>query len=202
MKKTYVWRGLCTLLVLVLSLTLFGRSLAFAREGDVNLFLGTLPPAVQVTDDTNYYASDYASMDEMRTALEDHIIQTQVEGSVLLRNENDALPLAPNASVTLFGFAAATPVYHGGSGGPPNDGINLYDAMKEAGFQVNETVYNAIVAANGSRTKTGLIGEIPASAYAGTESSYATSYNDAAIYVMSRFGGEEGDLNHGLQGDR
>ena len=93
MKKTYVWRGLCTLLVLVLSLTLFGRSLAFTREGDVNLFLGTLPPAVQVTDDTNYYASDYASMDEMRTALEDHIIQTQVEGSVLLRNENDAVRL-------------------------------------------------------------------------------------------------------------
>lgn len=101
MKKTYIWRGLCTLLVLVLSLTIFAQSLAFTREGDVNLFLGTLPPAVQVTDDTNYYASDYASMDEMRTALEDHIIQTQVEGSVLLRNENDALPLAPNASVTL-----------------------------------------------------------------------------------------------------
>ena len=62
-------------------------------------------------------------------------------------------------------------------------------------------MYNAIVAANGARTKTGLIGEISASAYAGTESSYASGYNDAAIYVMSRFGGEEGDLNHGLQGD-
>ena len=44
MKKTYVWRGLCTLLVLVLSLTIFAQSLAFTREGDVNLFLGTLPP--------------------------------------------------------------------------------------------------------------------------------------------------------------
>ena len=201
MKKTYIWRGLCTLLVLVFSLTMFGQSLAFTREGDVNLFLGTLPPAVQVTGDTNYYPSSYASMDEMRAALKDHLIESQEEGSVLLRNENGALPLAPNASVTLFGFAAATPVYHGGSGGPPNEGINLYDAMKEEGFQVNETVYNAIVAANGARTKTGLIGEIPASAYAGTEGSYASGYNDAAIYVMSRFGGEEGDLNHGLQGD-
>ena len=45
MKKTYIWRGLCTLLVLVFSLTMFGQSLAFTREGDVNLFLGTLPPA-------------------------------------------------------------------------------------------------------------------------------------------------------------
>ena len=180
MKKTYIWRGLCTLLVLVFSLTMFGQSLAFTREGDVNLFLGTLPPAVQVTGDTNYYPSSYASMDEMRAALKDHLIESQEEGSVLLRNENGALPLAPNASVTLFGFAAATPVYHGGSGGPPNEGINLYDAMKEEGFQVNETVYNAIVAANGARTKTGLIGEIPASAYAGTEGSYASGYNDAA----------------------
>ena len=64
MKKTYIWRGLCTLLVLVFSLTMFGQSLAFTREGDVNLFLGTLPPAVQVTGDTNYYPSSYASMDE------------------------------------------------------------------------------------------------------------------------------------------
>ena len=119
MKKVYLWRGLCTLLVLIFSLTMFGQSLAFTREGDVNLFLGTLPPAVQVTDDTNYYPSDYSSMEEMRAALKEHIIRTQEEGSVLLRNENDALPLSPSASVTLFGFAAATPVYHGGSGGPP-----------------------------------------------------------------------------------
>lgn len=201
MNKKNLWRGLCTLLVLVFSVTMFGQSLAFTREGDVNLFLGTLPPAVQATGDTNYHPSNYASMDEMRAALKDYLIESQVEGSVLLRNENNALPLAANASVTLFGFAAATPVYHGGSGGPPATGVNLYDAMKEAGFKVNETVYNAIVAAGGSRDKRGNIGEIPASAYAGTESSYASAYNDAAIYVVSRFGGEEGDLNHGLQGD-
>lgn len=201
MRKSNLWRGMSALLALLLCLTTFGTSLAFTREGDVNLFLGTLPPAVEVTDDTNYYKSDYATMDEMRQAQKAYLVESQEEGSVLLRNENNALPLSGSASVTLFGFAAATPVYHGGSGGPANIGINLYDALKEAGVKVNETVYNAIVAANGNRTKTGLIGEIPVSAYAGTESSYASDYNNAAIYVMSRFGGEEGELNHGLQGD-
>jgi len=201
MRKSNLWRGMSALLALLLCLTTFGTSLAFTREGDVNLFLGTLPPAVEVTDDTNYYKSDYATMDEMRQAQKAYLVESQEEGSVLLRNENNALPLSGSASVTLFGFAAATPVYHGGSGGPSNTGINLYDALKEAGVKVNETVYNAIVAANGNRTKTGLIGEIPVSAYAGTESSYASDYNNAAIYVMSRFGGEEGELNHGLQGD-
>ena len=200
MKKSNLWRGLAAAMSLLLCLTSFGTSLAFTREGDVNLFLGTLPPAISATDDTTYYKSDYASMEEMRSAQKAYLIESQEEGSVLLRNVNNALPLPETASVTLFGYAAATPVYHGGSGGPPNTGINLYDALKEAGVKVNETVYNAIVNTPSQRTKTGLIGELPASAYAGTESSFA-DYGDAAIYVMSRYGGEEGDLNHGLQGD-
>jgi len=200
MKNSNLWRGLAAMLALLLCLTSFGTSLAFHREGDVNLFLGTMPPALSVTDDTNYFKSDFESKDEMRAALKEYLIQSQEEGSVLLRNEGNALPLAADASVTLFGFAAATPVYHGGSGGPPNTGINLYDALKEAGVRVNETVYNAIKNTPSERTKTGLIGEIPASSYAGTESSFA-EYGDAAIYVMSRYGGEEGDLNHGLQGE-
>ena len=200
MKKSNLWRGIASFLAVLLCLTGFGTNLAFHREGDVNLFLGTLPPAVAVTDDTNYYKSDYATKDEMRQALKEYIIEAQEEGSVLLRNENNALPLSGTASVTLFGFAAATPVYHGGSGGPANTGINLYDALKESGVKVNDTVYSAIVAANGNRTKTGLIGEIPASAYAGTENTFG-DFGDAAIYVMSRYGGEEGELNHGLQGE-
>ena len=200
MKKTNLWRGLACLLIVIFCLTSFGTALAYTREGDVNLFLGTLPPTQTVTDDTNYYPSSYGTMEEMRAALKQHVISTSEEGSVLLRNENSALPIDTSASVTLFGYAAASPVYHGGSGGPSNTGINLYDALKEAGVKVNDTVYNAIVNTPSSRTKTGLIGEIPVSAYAGTESSFA-SYSDAAIYVMSRFGGEEGDLNHGLQGD-
>ena len=201
MRNSNFWRGMTAALALLLCLTSFGTSLAFSREGDVNLFLGTIPPAMSVTDDTNYYPSAYQTKEEMRQALEAYLIQSQEEGSVLLRNENNALPLSGTASVTLFGYAAATPVYHGGSGGPANTGINLYDALKQAGVKVNETVYNAIVNTPSNRTKTGLIGEIPASAYAGTESSYASDFNDAAIYVMSRFGGEEGDLNHGLQGE-
>ena len=144
MKKSNFWRGMTATLALLLCLTTFGTNLAFTREGDVNLFLGTLPPAVAVSDDTNYYPSSYATMDEMREAQKQYLIQSQEEGSVLLRNENVALPLSEGASVTLFGYAAATPVYHGGSGGPPNTGINLYDALKEEGIRVNKTVYSAI----------------------------------------------------------
>ena len=64
MKKSNIWRGLTALLSLVLCLTSFGTALAFTREGDVNLFLGTLPPAQSVTDDTNYYPSAYSTKEE------------------------------------------------------------------------------------------------------------------------------------------
>ena len=80
MGKSNLWRGMTALLALIVCLTSFGTSLAFTREGDVNLFLGTLPPAVAVTDDTNYYKSSYASMDEMRQAQQDYLIESQIEG--------------------------------------------------------------------------------------------------------------------------
>ena len=140
MKKSNLWRGLTVFFATVLCLTSFGAGLAFHREGDVNLFLGTLPPVQAATDDTTYFPSAYASMNEMREALKNYLIEDEAEGSVLLRNENNALPLSPSASVTLFGFAAATPVYHGGSGGPANAGINLYDGLNQEGVSVNETV--------------------------------------------------------------
>ena len=76
MKNSNLWRGIAALLAVLLCLTAFGTNLAFHREGDVNLFLGTLPPAVSVTDDTNYYKSDYASKEEMRAALKAYLIQS------------------------------------------------------------------------------------------------------------------------------
>ena len=79
MKKTNFWRGMTALFTLLFTLTMFGQSLAFHREGDVNLFLGTLPPAMEVSDDTNYYPSSYASKDEMRDALRAHLIEAQEE---------------------------------------------------------------------------------------------------------------------------
>ncbi len=206
MKKHRLWGGLTSVLVLVFALVVFLGNLAFVRAGDVNLFLGIVPPTADITEDTNYYPSDYKNKDEMRAALKEHIIETQVQGSVLLKNDANALPLSSGASVTLFGSAASNPVYHGGSGGPANTGTNPYDALKAQGFNINDDVYTAVKEANAKLTsekknynKNGLIGDVPVTAYDSVKSTFA-KYSDAAIYVMRRFGGEEGELNHGLDG--
>lgn len=109
MKRSNIWRGMTALLAVILCLTAFGTGLAFERRGDVNNFLGTLPPKQAVTADTDYCPSRFASK-EMEAALTDYMVESQIEGSVLLRSENDALPLSASARVTLFGFAAATPL--------------------------------------------------------------------------------------------
>ena len=199
MKNYKKWRGMTSLLILVLCLCIFLTNLAFTRAGDVNLFLGTLAPSVEVNEDTNYYPSDFENKEQMRAGLKQHIIDAQIEGSVLLKNDENALPLQQK-SVTLFGGGAVNSIYHGGSGGPANTGINLYDALKTEGFEVNDTMYNMMKNANTSYSKKGNLGEIPVSSYQNLESSYASKYNDAAIVVLRRYGGEEGELNHGLDG--
>ena len=199
MKNYKKWRGMTSLLILVLCLCIFLTNLAFTRAGDVNLFLGTLAPSVEVDEDTNYYPSDFENKEQMRAGLKQHIIDAQIEGSVLLKNDENALPLQKK-SVTLFGGGAVNSIYHGGSGGPANTGINLYDALKTEGFEVNDTMYNMMKNANTSYSKKGNLGEIPVSSYQNLESSYASKYNDAAIVVLRRYGGEEGELNHGLDG--
>ncbi len=199
MKKSNIWRGLTSAFIFTFALSTLLTDLAFTRAGDVNLYLGTLPPVTEVTADTNYYPSDFESKDAMKAALKEHIIDMQTEGSVLLRNENNALPMKGTESVTIFGSGAVTTVYHGGSGGPMNNGVNLYDALKTEGFKINDSVYGAIKAGDTAFSKNGDIGEVPVSTYDSVKGSFA-SYSDAAIIVLRRYGGEEGELNHGLDG--
>ena len=197
MKNYKLWRGLTAAFLLIFCLVIFFSNLAFVRVGDVNRVLGVEPPTVEITDDTNYYPSEYDSREEMLEDLEAHVISVQEEGSVLLKNDANALPLASGASVTLFGSGAADSVYHGGSGGPVNSGINLYDAMKAAGFAINDAVYDVIDAGDTAFGKTGDIGELDVSVYTPVQSSF-DDYGDAAIVVLRRYGGEEGELNHGM----
>ena len=198
MKHFKLWRGLTAVSLFVFCLVVFFGHLAFTRVGDVNRVLGVEPPTAAITDDTNYFPSDFKTSDEMRAAFTEHVVRVQEEGSVLLKNDNDALPLSAGAAVTLFGSGAVDSVFHGGSGGPMNSGVTLYDALKTAGFSVNDAVYNAIKSSGKiGFGKTGDIGEADVSVYSSVKSSFDNNYNDAALVVLRRYGGEEGELNHG-----
>lgn len=210
-KRNQKWLGLTAVFALLLSTTLSLTSTAFYYSGYVNSFLGlTGEPMVSAGEGTTYYPSEYGELnaensDRLLADEKEHCIQAMHEGAVLLRNENGALPLAEDErAVTFFGNSVKDPVYKSNAGNAAfnaDRGGSLYDAFEAAGFRINDTMRAAYESSNVSRVSaatrgTSSIGEVPVSFYTDAlKASFASDYNDAAIVLLSRYGGEGIDLD-------
>ncbi len=183
-------RGGTAIASAVLCLGIFASQLAFHNAGQINMFLG-----IGTTSELG--KSDYDSTEEMRAAEKENEIQTQIEGSVLMFNNNDALPIKSTDSVTLLGRTSADNIYRGGSGGSSttSDSVSLYQALTDEGVTINATVYNALASSTEARAR-GDIGEVAVSLYDSVKSSFST-YNDAAIITLGRYSGEQQDFGAG-----
>lgn len=197
MKKSKLFRGLTGVFGLLTSLSVFGGVLAFENKGQVDIFLNV--------SKANKQASDYASLEEMHKAERLNEIQTQAEGSVLLFNENNALPLAEKGRITLLGRTSADNIFKGGSGGSTTteDGgaISLYKALKNEGYQINESVYSALRSSEVKRSR-GFIGEVGQDFYTDSLRKTFAQYNDAAIITLGRYSGEQQDFAAGGDSDQ
>ncbi len=176
--------------------------------------------------DAEYYKADYPDYATTEAAAGALVEKIEAEGIVLLKN-NGVLPLSKSQNkVTVFGRDAADPVYGGsGSGGvDANSAISFEKGMKANGFEINPDVWQVLVNYCGYTEKMGglgpvreydhpktnivmddlpasvfYIGELPVTEYDGVRSSFA-SYNDAAIVMIGRGGGEGGDLCQDMNG--
>ncbi|MFV0251923.1 MAG: glycoside hydrolase family 3 C-terminal domain-containing protein [Beutenbergiaceae bacterium] len=155
---------------------------------------------------TEYYASEYGGMEEVDEAAKALVEEIGAGGIVLAKNEAEALPLAQGAQVTLFGRSVTDPVFGGSGSGSvdTNSAVTPRVGMENAGFGVNDAVFGAIEAYT-AETRRGYIemdnpeastynvGELPVSEYQAQSSSFA-QYDDAAVILIGRPGGEGGDL--------
>ena len=125
------------------------------------------------------------------------------EGIVLLRNENNALPLSNGTKVNLFGYASIDPIYGGtGSGsGDTSSNVDVVKGLTNAGLQVNDQLVNFYKNSGVSRAKQGgyagsnfTPAEVSADKYTEGFLKTVREYADTAIIVISRIGGEGGDL--------
>ena len=204
--KARLFRGLTALLAILLCFSLLMTNLLIEWSGQVNIFLNVTVPTIPMEGDSILYSSQYgldeAGLTAMLAASDLHDTQTMAEGAVLLKNDGAALPLTGSERrVTLFGRAVADPVYRGNSGGPSMDErrqVSLRGALEDAGFAINETLFDAYAASGVTRVKADpdwFIGEVDVSFYTSAlQSSYASDYQDAAIVMFSRDGGEGKDL--------
>lgn len=62
------------------------------------------------------------------------------EGTVLLKNDDDALPLNHGEKLNVFGWSSLNPIYGGSGAGALNDlykRVSLLDGLRDSGFSVN-----------------------------------------------------------------
>ena len=126
------------------------------------------------------------------------------EGFVLLKNENNVLPLA-GKQVNVFGYSSIDINFGGtGSGSGSNEyNIGFYEGLANAGIEVNEELKEFYQQAYTKKQDTNALVMIggdynnyePAKAdYSDEIMANAKEYSDTALIVLTRNGGEGGDL--------
>ncbi|MBQ4381878.1 MAG: glycoside hydrolase family 3 protein, partial [Oscillospiraceae bacterium] len=214
-KKSTLFRGLTALLCALLTFSIIATATANAYSKIINSFfnlkVGEMVPidsGEQV--DSAYYKSRYGELTvenlaKLKADGEKFVEEEMVEGAVLLHNKGGALPLASGErKVTMFGLSSAKPYYKNKSAGGNNDPtreVSLYSALKEKGFAVNETLYNAyLVPQEGDEGGSSCGGtaspaiDRPLSFYTDDLKSTFADYGDVALVVVGRMGGENQDI--------
>ena len=136
------------------------------------------------------------------------------EGITLLKNKNNnALPLAKGAKLSIFGKNSSNVAIGGsGSGSASTDGmIDFFTALKNAGFDYNPTLKAFYDDNNKSgpgrdknnkdldsgkplELKESFVGETEFDSYTDDIWNSCEAYKDAALIVITRIGGEGADL--------
>lgn len=149
-RKRNLWRGLTTLTASLLTVSVAAGPVVDSYRTDIDKFLGTKSSAM-VTDSTDEdlytYKSNYSSTTELLDSIEDLGERMSEEGTVLLKNENNALPLSKDETqkLSLLGFSSYYPVQGGDMGsslsvnkGTDADTVDFVEALNAKGFGINE----------------------------------------------------------------
>lgn len=150
-----------------------------------------------------HFYADYVSMDEAMEAGNRLHVKMVEEGQVLLKNENNALPLtADERDVTFLGIASVDYVRAGGGSGAATGtqyALDWFTAFEQEGFHVNpktKSLYENLFKVLGGVHETNDSGKLlePAmSYYSKSVTSTFNAYNDVAVVCISRFGRENMD---------
>ncbi|MBO5328043.1 MAG: glycoside hydrolase family 3 C-terminal domain-containing protein [Clostridia bacterium] len=124
------------------------------NEGTITSFLGQ-NYANKVKDETlgadeefdsEYFKSEFKSVAEVKKSGEDFTQRVMEEGAVLLKNENNALPLGDNAKISLFSASSVkgNTVVSGARENNEKQGgtTSLKDGLESVGLDVNDDLYN------------------------------------------------------------
>lgn len=133
MKKTNAWRGLTGVSLSLVVLASLGYGIANKFRSQVDNALGT--QSYVINNDSTKYVSKYQSGDELMKAAKELAVREGEEGTVIMKNDNNVLPLG--SKVALFGNAAYQPYF---SAANNSDKVDLVKALTNAGVTLDPTV--------------------------------------------------------------
>lgn len=122
------------------------------------------------------------------------------EGFVLLKNDDDTLPLKSVKKLNLFGWASENPTYSGGGSGGINENyevISLRQGLEHAGFSVNPGLAKFYASYTSDRPEMTIqkqswtLPEPAISTYSDSLLEQAKAYSDVAVITLTR-GASEG----------
>ena len=143
------------------------------------------------------------SEDSMNNAINANV-QMAEEGMVLLKNEDNTLPLKDTKKLNVFGWSSTNPVYSGTGAGSINDNydkVSILEGLKKAGFEVNQEIADFYVNFKDTRPIIDYWGQdwtVPEPSMDEYDQAdifnKAKAFSDVAVIVLARSGGEGADL--------
>ena len=168
------------------------------------------------SDTIQLYETNGMTLEEWKTAADQLVEEIAAEGMVLLKNEGQVLPLDSGMKLSLFSRSSVDLVLGGtGAGGiDESKAVDLRTALEGVGFTVNPTLWefykgydgkDGYVRSNGgymgAKPEDIFVAEVPMNEYTDAVRDSYKDYNDAAVVVISRVGGEGSDMPTGDFGD-
>ena len=202
--KRRLWEGLSVACATLLVLTTGGYHIAMSRSGVINDALKIPGSEIERSDEEQYqyFKSSYAESEYEKLQKDYLEICKQIEGEglVLLKNDNNALPLSKEEKVSCF-LTGSVSFNYATSGSSAADTAGYMDfktALENAGLTVNADLWNFYKQQVGNgrgRYMQGtmyLIDEVPYGEWGSVTSTFG-EYSTAIVNI-SRDSGEGKDL--------
>ena len=216
--KPAVWRSIAAASGVVLALAVGGTAVTSEWSGYINKYLGISNTKIVTdensTEDPIHYKSDFTKYTDVMAHARDIAKQVQAEGTVLMTNKNNALPIANGSKVTFFGYNQVDLAHGGtGSGGVTSSADRKVDLIKACGndgkLNMNKTIYDFYKEKYDAK-----VGFTETTSWGGTTLNFRTAskvneinskdftsdvtgsfeeYKDAAVFILTRIGGEGSD---------
>lgn len=193
--KFIYWNGV---FVIIIAIMIAINAVAVSYDNILRVFLGSIG-----TNAESFEGSSYETTADLREAQEKFAKDVMAEGSVLLKNDNDALPLNGGIKISLFGQNSVKPVLGGTGSGLVSSGsygvTELKSIFENADISVNNALWEYYENHDKRMNETGGDYKDYESDWTelnnvGSVSASFSSYNDAAIVFLSRLGSEAADL--------